>query len=821
MWLHFDLPVGADSYFGRRQWQTPGLCYLKDPDAFYIGSWPTLLEVAENFENFDFSKVVVTCKGRLHYEESLPSVPTSVDELRQVLLTYGNWRIGAANWDPNPAHVLRELFEVQQPRPLDPLDDDSVSLGPTLVDDEEAEDGSRTMTTAPESIASEMFEEPWQDATGGYDAVIKRFWRKNMYDFGAGSLFETRISLRRKVVQDIDLDYPSATRYLFVNTNNVRVEIFPFTTDVFHADDGRFPRLYQTRQRTPDPFWFDARRVDPYANHFSDVHAILQALNTRMFILLEDRRPFMWLSPEHIYRARLRAQTKRLVDSRSQEARQHLFFEFRHGVSNFHFATLLLAMNLRVIYSRIRDSVVAYYITGSRAHHPVNIRRVGHVLHYDEDDLVAIYRLFSSMVVLLDAPPQSRRHFCANYVNLFERCIARDIYPDRLQSAFELLRISFRRRVIFVGDTAERPDVIDRSFLQTSKVLRLYRRAYGDDAIEPQATRVGVYNLPAPLTRDGSTADYPDVGACVFTNFDITIPALEAGTGHCAVKLVNCDLRRINHFTRAGDLLKAWRKMDAIQGFSYFSLVGCVRNRTGPKFPVYHVENFGVVKRETLVELHRQRAFIGFHPLSVLRFVAVNAGTFIAAYFSFQIGIDALMDRDAIRAYEPGFCYRRVTDAELGAWPTLEEVLAHATKNLHLAVTSNGMWCHIHTYALSNGKSVLDLKQEYMTSRDSSRWQKRVGAEVPVVVAEPVEELHREGLHGLSLTNYKMRIKLDELLVEQTIMKKQLIQIKQLLLLLMVILALGDTFAPYGVLFAVVLGIRPDICPYLGQSKQL
>jgi hypothetical protein len=768
MWLFYDFPVGADSYFGRRQWQTPGLCYLKDPDAFYIGTWPSLLEVAENFQYFDFSKVVVVSQGRLHYDSELPSMPLDDSELSKIMSVYGAWKIGGdhfrPNWDLRATNPLQELFFAADHRLFREIDEDSSgSLATTNYSEPESADSSFTQDTVPETIDSEMFEEPWQDELGGYSAVVKRFWRKNMYDFGAGNMFETQLALRRKVVQDLDLEYPIVPRMLFVEVNHVRTEIFPHLDHVYHADEGIFPRLYQTRRGSADPPWLDVRRVDTMTAHFSDVHAIFQALNRRMFILLEDKRPFMWLATEHLYKAKLKAQHQKLNDERTVDARRSLFTRFRHGVSEFHFATLLLAMNFRVIYSRRRDSVITYYSTGSRGEHPIAINRAGYVLFYDQDDLVTVYFTFKDVVTLLDAPPLTRTYFCADFVDLFERCVERDIFPERVQSVFELLRICAQGRVIFTVPPEIRIENVSTSTTQTQKVLRFYRRVYGDDAVEPAANKVGVYNLPAPKKRDGTTADYPVISECIFRNFDITLPAMEAGKGCCAVKLVNCHLRRIEKYTSADKLLKSWSRKAAIHGYAYFTLKGCVRNRLGPAFPVYHVENFGVVSKETLVELHRQRAFVGLSPLTI---ASMQTAAFLFAYFGVMATIDRTLDNRAVGHYCPGYCYKRVTDQDLGAWPTLRQMLHHATKNLHLSVTSNGFWCHVHTYAVPNSPSVASLLSEFRGTEHWSRWDKRVGAAtIPIarlvptdaVEAEAMTPLFKSELDRLQEINYNLR----------------------------------------------------------------
>jgi hypothetical protein len=746
LWLFYDFPVGADSYFGKRHWQTPGLCYLKDPDAFYIGSWPTLLDVAENFNNFDFSKVVAVSEGKLHYDSSLPSSPVTDEDLVRIMSIFGNWRMGAdnfiPNWDVREANPLHALFFAADVRIFQEVNDDSSNgLATTVVDSEGSSTSDITQDTAPETVESEMFEEPWQNELGGYSAVVKRFWRKNMYDFGMTNLYDAQISLRRKVVQDLDLDYPMVPRLLFVEINHVRTESFPNLDYVFHADQGKFPRLYQTRPESRDPDWLDIRRVDAFTTHFSDVHAIFQALDRRMFLLLEDKRPFMWLSTEYIYKARLKAQIHRLMDARTADARRSLFNHFKHGVSNFQFATLLLAMNLRVIYSNRKDSVVAYYDTGSRGEHQVDIQRAGYVLHYDEDDLATVYWLYKDVIVLLDAPPKNRTYFCADFVSLFQRCVARDIFPERVQAVFELLRICAHRRVHFDEPATRRVEYVNTSYFQTNKVLRFYRRTFGDDIAEPVLGKFGVYGLPEPRLPNGDIHDYPLLENCVFENFDITVPAMEAGQGCCAVKLVNCDVRRVQKYMTAERLLNSWTRRDAIQGFAYFTLVGCVRNRSGPRFPVYHVENFGVVQRETLVELHRQRAFIGLNPIT---FYTLQVGSLLAAYFGVIALIDRSMDLRETGNYCPGYCYKRVTDEDLGAWPTLRLVLQHATKNLHLSVTSNGFWCHIHTYVVPNSLSVAALIAQFSGTEHWSRWDVRVGApSLPIAQLIPVEDMDK------------------------------------------------------------------------------
>jgi hypothetical protein len=158
----------------------------------------------------------------------------------------------------------------------------------------------------------------------------------------------------------------------------------------------------------------------------------------------------------------------------------------------------------------------------------------------------------------------------------------------------------------------------------------------------------------------------------------------------------------------------------------------------------------------------------------------------------------------------------------LGPWPTLEEVLIRANKNLHLAVTSNGIWCHIHTYSLTNGKSVRDLKQEFMSSRDSTRWQKRVGAEFPFVIAEPVKRsehgIQSKDLRKLELENYKLKILLEETIEEQRALLKLTKQNRQLLLIVLLVLGLGGSFAPYGLVLTVALGLYPALFDSLNKG---
>jgi hypothetical protein len=178
--------------------------------------------------------------------------------------------------------------------------------------------------------------------------------------------------------------------------------------------------------------------------------------------------------------------------------------------------------------------------------------------------------------------------------------------------------------------------------------------------------------------------------------------------------------------------------MAPIKGPVYFSLAGYVRTNGGFKHPVYHVENYGTVDRSVLKKLHDQRAFVGFKPLPLISFLFANVFSFTFAYFTLLTIIDHALDQRGSGNFFPGYCYKRVTDANLGMWPKLRHVLASANKNMHFAITSNGLWCHVHSYRIHNHPSVDSLRSEFRRSEDSKRWDIRVGAEYPFVEAKVV-----------------------------------------------------------------------------------
>lgn len=257
---------------------------------------------------------------------------------------------------------------------------------------------------------------------------------------------------------------------------------------------------------------------------------------------------------------------------------------------------------------------------------------------------------------------------------------------------------------------------------------------------------------PAQLGVTSRIIEAPprDVGNMWFRDVYGTGCAARNCTGFCAVLLSNVKLVHVRQFTRAWDIEASGLAEQSPVCYAELTRTGYLISTQKRFYPVYHVVRSGSLHPQVLQQLVAQQAYIGAEPM-YLKLVAVQITSFAFSYFAFLSFYDAVFgDKAPLEQFVPGKCYKRLTDEDLGWWPTLERALKAMTKGHDLSITSNGLWYHVHSYRVPNAESAGNLLVKYTLGSTDWCWQKRVGAASPTHKPVSVEIPHASYRNALS-----------------------------------------------------------------------